>query len=425
MEVEGAEPDDSNSPIAKKRSIDEANIRATTSAGNNSIAGRSVSHVERHSRPIPAWYVACHAEIDRLLSSANLSTEQQSEIRKIFQTALDVGLAQDNTNAVFLSSVRAELKAELNKKPSYSTVTSTSTAASLPIPQVLPKTTTKGLLNDPNVLHKNREFYFTINLGPRDLNQKSNITEVRNKIHKILEPKKYNIRCSIRLSKAGNAVLSFPTIEEKEHGKKILRKSEKGFKLNDMDEKLIPIWVKDVSPDVDAETFKDEILQFNPILEPMKDLINEDPSKPYVKWIGVAKKKMRVLVPRNIANFVLVNGFLYSSMIRHRLTRLNNLPQRCQNCLRLHFHKSKDCKNPQACAYCGESHSSETCPVKDKPDKHKCTTCKHHNFYNPISDSPIDSFVHNVFDKECPAWKDVFCYNVHQMNMLLKDAPGP
>ena len=244
---------------------------------------------------------------------------------------------------------------------------------------------------------------------------------MREHIHKLLQPRKYNIRVNIRISKAGNAVLSFPTCEEKDQAKKILKKTKEVRKINDRDDRMIPIWVKHVPLEAKPDELIKELIELNPILESLEELIQDEPLKPYAKWIGSVKKKFRLLVPRNIANFVLTNGFLYSDMIRHPLVRLTNFPSRCKNCLRLHFHRFEDCRLPKACEFCCENHGSGSCPVKDDPSKHSCITCAHHTFHVQPADR---QFPHGAFHNECLAYRDQFAHNSQELDRILKEAPS-
>ena len=322
--------------------------------------------------PKPAWYVAVIQEFDGLIKNIDMSKQDSiGEVKNALISALEIGLVHDTSNKTYVESI---IRSSNQMPETYASVAAPSRLLK---PQVPPPETRKGPITSPLVLHKNQSFYFTIRLGPKDPNL--NIKEVRKQVNEMLQPKKYNIRCDMRISKAGNIVSSFPTADEKNQSKKILRQSEKKPKLTDMDERMIPIRVKNIPSDMSGDQVLTELLEYNPILDPLNDVIKTDPGRPYVKWVGPeGKKKLRLLVPLSIAGYVLTNGFLYTSMMRHSLVRMNNLPNRCKKCLRLHFHRAENCSNPQACEFCTEVHQAGECPVKEKPQEHQCVACKHH-----------------------------------------------
>ena len=232
----------------------------------------------------------------------------------------------------------------------------------------------------------------------------------------------------MRLSKAGNVVLSFPTQEEKEQAKSLMKMSPDKTKIFDMNDKMIPIWIKNIPVEASPNHVMDDLLTINPILEPLNDVIKNDPSKPYLKWVGSEnKKKMRLLVPISIANYILQNGYLYTNLMRHPLSRMSNPPSRCRNCLRLHFHRAENCQNTKACEFCiAANHPAGDCPKKNHPEQYECITCKTHTFHNPPPEYESGAVLnHGAFDKSCLAWQDQFGYNTEQMTKLLKDAPGP
>ena len=251
-------------------------------------------------------------------------------------------------------------------------------------------------LRDPirPTLPEKPKFTFSLKLHVDD-DRTKNEKLAREILIKCVQPAKNKIRMSCWMSRnSGNMVADFPTAEERDKAKELLT-PKYGNKILEKKQRKIPLWIRNAEclEDCSVEDLQSAFSAMNGELWP---------SDGEVKWIGrEGRKRLLLRAPASTATKILTTGYLYSEGYRHPVQVLPPLPFRCGKCLTFHNCRSENFTRATACRFCGAPHSSQECHLKDTPEKHSCTTCRHYQW----KERPTECRPHDAMSKDCPAWK--------------------
>ena len=210
-------------------------------------------------------------------------------------------------------------------------------------------------------------------------------------------------------------VLRFPSGQAKEKAKSTLEKTLEGSKiLIDEGKKMFPkITVTNI-----PNYLVSHILQENCSHPERRELLSTfvkekflDKNEVVNKMVATDKKTFDVVYVKSGENFTTVGikvspvirkylieqGCIYIGETRCKVVDRIDLKQ-CFKCQRV-GHISSQCRsNTVVCMYCGSSHRTTECRVKEDSDKHRCINCSHSNIeeYRNNCDS------HHSGHKDCP-----------------------
>ena len=209
-------------------------------------------------------------------------------------------------------------------------------------------------------------------------------------------------------------VLRFPSGQAKNKAKSTLEKTLEGSKIVvDEGKKMFPkltvtnipnylishILTENSSPPQKRESLcvfvKEKFLEKNEVVSKMVVSDKKTFEIIYVKS-GDNFTTVGIKVSPVIRKYLIEQGCIFIGETRCKVVDRIDLKQ-CFKCQRV-GHISSHCRSSTVCMYCGSSHRTSDCRLKDDPDKHRCVNCSHSN--NEEYRTKCDS--HHSGDRDCP-----------------------